>query len=85
MVLGRVISKADFPAMLNNVVLALFNTISDSVETHVQGFGEFFLFNCISSNSFCSLIVYSRGSSGLGVAHFFECCANGATLLSIKE
>ena len=64
--------------------LALANAVADPVKTHVDGFGAA-LFHCVVDDAFGAGVVGLDGSGALGPAHFDECVADHAAILSIVK
>ena len=64
--------------------LALFDSVLNPVETHVDCFGSL-LFDCVVDDAGRTCVVCLNGGWGLRVSHFLECGAEFGAFFCIEE
>ena len=76
-VIGKTRGPLDFE-------LTLASAVADPPEAHVHGFGAARFDFVIGDTSGCGVVTFDNGS-GLGIAKFFESCADAAGGLAVVE
>ena len=84
MLFGEVVSKVATARGPIYVELALFDSITDPVKTHIHGLG-LLLFYCVVDDANGCGVVCLDGGGWLGMVHFFESSAKGGCFFGVEK
>ena len=83
-VLGEVVTEVSAAGFPINKKLALLGVVLDPIETHIDGFGYFFLY-CAVGEAYCGRVVDADWSPWLRVPKFLEGSAYRHVLLAVVK
>ena len=81
---GEVIGSIIFSLAPVNDELVLFDSVTDPIETLVDGFGSTLFYSVVGDSS-GSAVICLDDSWGLGVSHFDESCSKCSCFFAVVE